>query len=85
MAGININAQDVQALARDIERHEGARTALAAAGNNEFCKLWPTAESVLNTLEEIVESIPGWGFFAKLAIGVVLSAGKAAFQALHCV
>ena len=54
--------------------HAALMAAVAPGGTNVFCKDWPTAKSVLQSLQPIVPQ-PG-----PIIIGIIISLGDAAYQ-----
>lgn len=50
-------------------------------GIDKFCKLWPSIEEGLTSLQAILAVVPGVSAFAGPAIGVVRAAGGAAARA----
>jgi hypothetical protein len=55
---------------------------VSMAAQNNFCEIWPQAKTALELLNTFILVIPGAGFFAKSAIGIVLAAGEAASNAV---
>jgi len=52
------------------------------AAQSTFCDIWPQAKTALELLNTFIVTIPGTGFFAKAAIGIVIAAGDAASNAV---
>lgn len=71
---------DVKALSKVIK--EQARLPKAKDAQTTFCEIWPNAKAALPLLQTFIGAIPGVGFFAKAAIGIVIVAGNAAEEAV---
>jgi hypothetical protein len=71
---------DVAALTKAIK--EQARLPKAKDAQTTFCEIWPKAKEALPLLQTFIGAIPGVGFFAKAAIGIVIVAGNAAEEAV---
>lgn len=83
---VTITQSDIDQFANELRAKAMTPAAAAAAGPSEaaginFCDIWPGARQALEVLRTILDAVPGVGFFAKTAIGIVIAAGNAAEDA----
>jgi hypothetical protein len=79
-ANLSIGPEQMKELEKAIQsaRMEGM------GGKDQFCSVWPQAKEGLSALQAILAMVPGVSAFAGPAIGIVLAAGTAAANVLHC-
>lgn len=71
---------DVKELTKLIKEQAG-KEALAGLDPKAFCGIWPKVKDGLEMLRKLLELIPGFGFWVKRAIEMVIAAGDADFKA----
>ena len=74
-----ITEADVNELTKAIKEH----VKVTKGGPQQtFCQVWPQAKEGLQILSTFINTIPGVGVFAKVAVGIVIAAGDAASSAV---